>query len=100
MRVIIVILVVLLLILQYQLWFSRGGAFSVIHLHHKIAKQEKINKNLEKKNQVLVSEIKRLKMGKESTEMLARERLGMVKKGEKYYQFVTKKEEKNENSNQ
>ncbi len=75
-------------LLQYEFWFSDGGIKTVWDLKKSIVKQEKINANLDQKNQILVAEIKDLRSGNEAIEAHARNDLGMVKNGETFYQIV------------
>ena len=88
MKIVIFLLVILLLILQYQMWFSRSGIVPTIHLKHAVAQQTKENQKLIKRNEQLLKNIQALKHSHDSVKTLAREELGMVKKGEVYYQFV------------
>ena len=83
-----VILIGLLVVLQYQLWFSHGGIISVWRLNSKIVLQQQRNQHLEKRNAVLVADIHDLKSGNAAIEARAREDLGMIKKGEVFYQVV------------
>lgn len=83
-------LLVLLLLMQYEFWFSDGGMKTVWQLEKSIAKQQKINDALDKHNQVLIAEIKDLQSGNAAIEARARNDLGMVKKGEVFYQVVKK----------
>ncbi len=88
MKIVFVIIVVLLLALQFQLWFGKDGLRHTIQLKHTVAQQAKENQKLYKQNTKLVKEIVVLKKGRGMVEDLAREQMGMVKPGEKYYQFV------------
>jgi cell division protein FtsB len=83
-------LIVLLLLMQYEFWFSDGGMKTVWQLQKSITKQQKINDALDKHNQVLIAEIKDLQSGNAAIEARARNDLGMVKKGEVFYQVVKK----------
>ena len=87
-RSLIVVLIVLFGVLQYKLWISSNGIAETLHLKDSIAAQLKTNQKLEKRNQILQSQIKELKQGKASVVDMAREEIGMVKPGETYYQFV------------
>lgn len=88
MRILIVVFIILLCIFQYNLWFSKNGIIDVMQLKRNIAKQEKINQDLDQYNQRLLAKIHILKQEKSTVEELAREQLGMIKKGETYYRFV------------
>ena len=81
-------LVALLILLQYQLWFAAGGVVSVYHLNKNIHQQILENKAFANRNAVLVADIDDLKNGNEVIEERARNDLGMIKKGEIFYQVV------------
>ena len=88
MKFLVFVLIALLLFLQYKFWSSHGGLINTWRLHRSVNAQQKINKNLIKRNQELANQVYRLKHDKGSVELLARENLGMIKKGEKYYRVV------------
>jgi cell division protein FtsB len=88
MKSIIVALVLLLIILQYELWFAKGGLFSARNLNHSVALQQTVNAKLKKRNAALSADIKDLRSGKKSVEERARNDLGMIKKGETFYQVI------------
>jgi len=104
MKYLMIFLVLLLIILQYKLWVQNGGIVATMHLKHAVAKQEKDNQKLYKQNEKLAKQIYYLKHTKKSVEAIAREQLGMVKKGETYYQMINtptkedKQDIKNENT--
>ena len=88
MRWFSVALLGLFLFLQYQLWFSVGGVISVRSLQQQIDQQKQKNTRFHQRNTVLVANIHDLKSGNHAVEARAREDLGMVKKGEVFYQVV------------
>ena len=88
MKITLGALLILLLLMQYEFWFSDGGMKTVWQLQKNITKQQKINDALDKHNQVLIAEIKDLQSGNAAIEARARNDLGMVKKGEVFYQVV------------
>lgn len=92
MKIVFIIIVVLLLALQFQLWFGRDGLKHTIQLRRAVAVQENANQKLYKRNQKIAKEIVILKKGPGMAEDLAREQMGMVKPDEKYYQFVDSEE--------
>ena len=87
MKIVFIVLAVLLLFLQYQLWLTHQGLVSAFHLKHEITNLQKTNHLLAKRNQKLIAQIQTVKQTKGMVEDLAREEIGMVKQGEKYYQF-------------
>ena len=88
MRPIIFALIALFALLQYQLWFASGGIISTYRLHQNISKQVVIDKKLADRNAVIGADITDLKHGNEAIEQRARNDLGMIKKGEIFYQVV------------
>ena len=88
MKIIIGILVILLLVLQYKLWFGEGSVSSLIQLKQEIAQQKTSNDSLEQRNQVLIAEVQDLKSGQAAVEDHARDDLGMIKPDETFYQLV------------
>ncbi|OGT49069.1 MAG: hypothetical protein A3E82_01480 [Gammaproteobacteria bacterium RIFCSPHIGHO2_12_FULL_38_11] len=90
MKVILGALIILLSLLQYEFWFSDGGMKTVFQMQKRISAQAKVNDQLDKRNQVLIAEIKDLQSGNAAIEARARNDLGMVKKGEVFYQVVKK----------
>lgn len=88
MKLIIATLVFLLGILQYQLWFTEGGILSAFRLQHAVDAKSRMNQALVVRNQVLHAEIQDLKRGRAAIEAHARYDLGMVRKGEIFYQVT------------
>jgi len=83
-----ILLTVLLLLLQYRLWFSHDGLPSVLHLHRAVEVQRQDNAILEERNQVLTAEVHDLKSGLDALEERARSELGMIKQGETFFQII------------
>lgn len=94
MKALIAILIVLLLILQYKLWFGDGNMREVWKLQAAIEEQKKENEKLRERNAALEAEVQDLKQGMEAIEERARNELGMIKKGETFYQIIETEEEK------
>ncbi|MBT8506427.1 cell division protein FtsB [Coxiella-like endosymbiont of Rhipicephalus sanguineus] len=88
MRAIVLILVALFFLLQYQLWFAAGGILSTYRLHENLNYQMAANKKLAERNAVLMADIFDLKHGNQAIEEHARNDLGMIKKGEVFYQIA------------
>lgn len=88
MKMIFAALIVLLLLLQYEFWFSDGGMSTVRDLQRNIVQQKKFNDQLDQRNQILIADIKDLQSGNVAIEARARKDLGMVKQGEVFYQIV------------
>ncbi len=88
MRIMIGILVVLLVVLQYKLWFSKDGAQAVSRMKQAIHLKQDENKTLSERNKAIGREVDELKQGKAAAVDKARHDLGMVKQDETYYQFI------------
>lgn len=82
------LLVVLLLFLQYCLWFQAGGVIDMLRLKKRFATEQAVNEELKKRNDKILFEVKHLKKNKEAIEARARQELGMIKNGETFYQVV------------
>ena len=85
------LLLVLFVVLQYRLWVGEGSLAEVSRLKDEIARQEALNDRLEARNKLLENEVLELQQGVDSLEERARSELGMIKKGETYYQLIGQK---------
>jgi len=90
-KIIIGILVTLFFVLQYELWYSAGGILDVLHIKNELKHQANITQSITEKNAMIEKKIHYLKSSQEAVEERAREELGMVKKGEIFYQVVHEK---------
>ncbi len=88
MRLVPLLLAVLLLALQSQLWLGKGGWMRVREAEQMLASQNRINAELEARNAKLSAEVKDLKEGAGAVEERARYELGMLKEGELFVQIV------------
>lgn len=84
----VLVLAVATLFLQYELWLGQGGLATVFQLTQRIHTQTSLNAVIIKENNTLAADIHDLKTGEQSIEARARDRLGMVKSDETYYQFI------------
>lgn len=88
MKVATYALAALLLLLQYPLWFGTGGVLAIWGLHQEITAQRDENTKLAERNRALAADVIDLKDGLAAIEERARVELGMIKKGETFYQVV------------
>lgn len=93
MKWIVAILILIILGLQYRLWFGEGSLEQVAELEREIEKQKVENAALLERNRLLLSRIEELKQGTEGLEEKARQDMGMVKEGETFY-FITETPDK------
>lgn len=89
MRLLIVILIAVFLLLQYRLWFGDGSLSEVVQLSAELEAQKQKLKELEERNRKLEAQVLDLQNGFDAYEEKARNDLGMIKKGETFYQIVT-----------
>ena len=88
LNIFLVLLILLLGYLQYHLWFQKDGVRDLMALKSKIKNQTEANENLRKRNEEVMFQIQRLKQDNEGVESRARSELGMIKKGETFYQVI------------
>ena len=88
MKPVMILLTVILLLLQYRLWFSHDGLPSILHLYRAAEVQRQDNAVLEERNQVLAAEVQDLKSSLDALEERARSELGMIKSGETFFQLI------------
>lgn len=88
MRVLAGTLLFLLLLLQGQLWFGQGSLPDLWRLQKAVEAQQAENRELEERNTALAAEVQDLKSGLEAIEERARSELGMIRKGETFYQVT------------
>lgn len=88
MKVVMILLTVILLLLQYRLWFSHDGLPAVLYLHRQVELQRQDNAVLEERNKMLAADVHDLKSGLDALEERARNDLGMIKLGETFFQII------------
>lgn len=88
MKALAAVLAGLILVLQYPLWFGKGGWLRVRDLDRQLAAQAVTNDALKARNDALEAEVRDLKQGLEAVEERARSELGMIRADEVFYQVV------------
>ena len=88
MRWIGISLVAVFCFLQYELWAGKGGIVDLLKRKQQLVQQRQQLKVAADKNAKLYANIKDLRQGHQALEGEARNELGMIKKGEVYYQVV------------
>jgi len=78
----------LILLLQYPLWLGKGGWMRVWDLDRQLGAQQKVNGDLQKRNNGLEAEVRDLKNGLGAIEERARFELGMIKEDEIFFQVL------------
>jgi cell division protein FtsB len=91
MRLLKVFLLVLLVALQYRLWFGKNSLPEYWNLQEDVARQEQTNQNLRQRNQVLIADIEDLREGEVALEERARNELGLIKQDETFFRLIPNK---------
>jgi len=93
-KIITYALIAILVLLQYPLWLGSGGVLAVWRLKHEITAQKLENAELKERNLAVEADVNDLKQGFAAIEERARTELGMVKKGEVFYQVIEQTHDK------
>ena len=88
MKILAAALILLLVILQYDLWIGDGSMFAAWQLSDNIEQQTSENESLQQRNDKLAAEVDDLKSGLAAIEERARSELGMIKDKETFVQVV------------
>ncbi len=74
--------------LQAELWMSDDGYRKTLKLRAAVAEQRALNESLRDRNAALDAEVVNLKRGRDAAEERARTDLGMIGERETFYQVV------------
>jgi cell division protein FtsB len=88
MRLFKLALLVVLLALQYRLWFGKNSVPDYWRMQQDVARQVEANQRLQQRNQVLAADIADLRAGKVALEERARNELGLIKQHETFFRIV------------
>jgi cell division protein FtsB len=87
-RGVMVLLVLLLVLFQSQLWFGRGSLSDVTQMTKKLNTLKTTSAKLQTENTQLKAEVEDLKIGMDMVEEKARSELGMLKPNEILVQYT------------
>ena len=87
-RAVAVLLILLLAVVQGQLWIGRGSVPDVAQMQRKLNEQKARNALAQQANERLSAEVRDLQEGLETVEEKARFELGMVKPNEVLVQIA------------
>ena len=88
MKWLVAVLLVLLVGLQFKLWFGDGSLSEVVQLSRELEIQKIKLQELEDRNRLLEAQVLDLQKGLDAYEEKARNDLGMVKPGESFIQLI------------
>jgi cell division protein FtsB len=88
MKILLSIIILLILLLQYRLWYGDGG---IAEINAYQLRLEDLKEQVEEKrvrDEALYAEVEDLRKGQESLEERARDELGMIKESETFFQVL------------
>lgn len=88
MKILIAVLILILIGLQYKLWFGDGSLSEVVQLSRELEVQKQKLSELEERNKILEAQVLDLQNGLDAFEEKARNDLGMIKEGETFIQLI------------
>lgn len=93
-RIVFLVAVLILLMLQYKLWWGESGYYDRQSMREHMEQQRLENDKLMERNRILSAEVYDLKSGMEAVEEHARLDLGLIKPNETFVQMSTLAAEK------
>ena len=88
MKILHFISIIIFLTLQYSLFFSQNSLISYFYLKDKLEKNQLVLSNYADKNKIVEAEIYNIKSNKKYLEIYAREKFGLIKKNETFFQII------------
>jgi cell division protein FtsB len=92
MRWLMIVLLLILVSLQFRLWFGEGSISQKTQLDRELSAQQVYNEELKHRNKLIAKEVESLKNNLDAIEEKAREDLGMIKDNETFYLVIDKAE--------
>ncbi len=87
MKLLSLTFIALIALLQYPLWYGKGGWLKVWELDQEVKAAHQTNRELQNRNTILEAEVNDLKQGLDAIEERARSELGMIKQDEILFQI-------------
>jgi cell division protein FtsB len=88
MKILVGMLLVLLIVLQYKLWFGESGFQQVRRHEQQIQVLKEALDEVERRNSALQTQVDDLKNNMAAIEERARRDLGMIQKNETFFQII------------
>lgn len=93
-RIIALVLLVLLVLVQYPLWWGKGSERGLQELRIQLVKQEQANESISAQINQLQVEAASLREGKDALEARARHHMNMIRENEVMFRFSEYPEDK------
>ncbi|WP_031432253.1 cell division protein FtsB [Methylomarinum vadi] len=88
MKILIAIIILLIVHLQYRLWWGDASIFQIRDYQQRLDRLKKTAQEKKERNDALYAEVLDLRKGDEAIEERARYELGMVKENETFFQVI------------
>lgn len=88
MKILLSIIVLLVMLLQYRLWYGDGGIDEIKAYQQRLDDLQQQVEEKKERNEALYAEVEDLRKGQEALEERARDELGMIKEGETFFQVL------------
>ncbi len=98
MRFLITVHIIIFLLLLVSLWVGHGSYPEIWKLEQDIARQKEMNHLQSEKNHQIQAELNDAREGHEAVEERARSELGMIKKGETFFEVILKPDPSDQNT--
>ena len=90
MKALGIILAALIVLIQYPLWFGKGGWLRAWEVERQVDAARGKNADLDRRNGALAADVRDLKTGTDAIDERARYELGMTRPDEVFYQYTDK----------
>jgi cell division protein FtsB len=88
MKILLSIIILLVILLQYRLWYGDGGIEEIKALQQRLDDLKEQVEEKKERNEALYAEVEDLRKGQEALEERARDELGMIREGETFFQVL------------
>jgi cell division protein FtsB len=88
MKILLSIIIMLVILLQYRLWYGDGGIEEIKALQLQLDDLKEQVEEKKERNEALYAEVEDLRKGQEALEERARDELGMIREGETFFQVL------------
>ncbi len=92
MKIFGIVFIIIIVLLQYRIWWGEGSYREIDLLKAKVEEQQQQNQLLIEQNKLLRIEVIALRKNPKVLEEKAREQLGFIKPGETFYRIIPKEE--------
>ncbi len=88
MKILITVIILLIIHLQYRLWYGDGSIAEIRDYQQRLDDLKKLSEEKRQRNEALYAEVLDLRKGQEAIEERARDELGMIKEDETFFQVL------------